>query len=71
MDSPGLLIFKMRALELGEFQGEGECWTHTARTPGDTSKNGGLASATKLLCDFGQNIYNTFYLMGLFEDKMS
>lgn len=38
--SPGLLIFKMRALELGEVQGERERWAHTAPTPGDTSKLG-------------------------------
>ena len=40
MGSPGLLIFKMRALELGEVQGERERWAHTALTPGDTSRLG-------------------------------
>lgn len=40
MGSTALLIFKMRALELGELQGKHEGWAHSSPTPGDTSRLG-------------------------------
>ena len=51
--SSGLLICKMRALELGEFHAEAE---YSLTQPGhlETPPGSGLCSAANLLCDFGK-----------------